>query len=93
VLSGQPYLERTDTLGIRDVKLEEGKEAYRPLLELFLQSIASKALGWNLRQELSKILQGTQTPYDVTVPVLTVQSVKAESNALTVLLDFVLEAR
>ncbi len=91
-VSAEPYFER-DVVGLRAPRLEEGKDVYRPIIELFLTNVAPSAINFNLRDEIAKMLRDQRSGYTVTVPMLDVQSVAARDNALAVRFDFRLEAR
>ncbi len=91
-VSGRPFF-KGDNLSIDDIRLEEGKEAYRPMLEQFLSSYVLNAINFNVRQELLKILTNAKTAYQVSIPRLDLQKAIAENNMLRVNFDFSLEAR
>jgi len=74
-------------VGLEDFRLEQGKEAYRPLLEVLLTQAIPRALTVDLRQEIAKLLQSASTPYQITVQSIAVQSVGAADDMLRVELE------
>lgn len=92
VVSARPYFKGT-VLGLEDFRLEEGKEAYRPLLEILVVQAIPFGLHLDLREEVAKMLRDPRAPYQVSVPSVTVQSVSAEDDVLSVGIDFQVEAK
>jgi hypothetical protein len=90
-VSGVPVVDG-DTLRISDVRLDEGKAVYRPLLEKLIKESVASAVQINLRTELQKLLGGAG-PYKATVPKLTIAGVSTTDSAITISFDFRLEAR
>lgn len=82
-----------ETVGLRDPRLEEGNDVYRPLIELFLTAFAPRALNVNLRDEVTKLLRDPRVQFQVTVPKIDVQSAAIRDGALNIRFDFRLEAR
>lgn len=91
-ISAEPFAQG-ETVGLRNARLEEGKEVYRPLIQLFLTNVAPSAIRINLRDEVGKMLSDPRNPYTVSVPMIEVQSVAVRENRLDVKFDFRLEAR
>jgi len=91
-LSGQPYVQG-DTIGIRDVRMEEGKREYRELLEPLLRRQLPALLGSNLRQEFARFLDASVADFRLDVTLFQLQDVSASDGALTVRFDFALHGR
>lgn len=91
-ISAEPFAQG-ETIGLRDARLEEGKEVYRPLIQLFLTNIAPSAIRLNLRDEVARMLTDPRNPYTVSVPMIAVQSLTVRENRLDVKFDFRLEAK
>jgi hypothetical protein len=91
-LSGQPYVQG-ETIGIRDVRMEEGKREYRELLEPMLRRQLPALLGSNLRQELARYLDATVADFRLDVTQFQLQDVSASGGALAIRFDFALHAR
>ena len=90
-VSGVPAVDG-DTLRITNVRLDEGKAIYRPLLERLIRESVAGAVQINLRTEIQKVLGGAG-PYKATVPKLTIAGVSTTDAAITINFDFRLEAR
>jgi len=91
-VSARPYF-RGAVVGLEDFRLEQGKEAYRPLLEVLLTQAIPRALTVDLQQEISKLLQQAPTPYQISVLSVVVQSVSAGDDMLKVGLDVEFDAK
>jgi hypothetical protein len=91
-VSARPYFKAA-VVGLEDVRLEQGKEAYRPLLEVLMTQAIPRALTVDLQQEITKLLQSASAPYQITVPALVVQSVNAGDDVLKVQLDAEFDVR
>jgi hypothetical protein len=91
-LSGQPYVQG-ETIGIRDVRMEEGKREYRELLEPLMRRQLPSLLGSNLRQELARFLDATVPDFHLDVTQFQLQDVSAADGALSVRFEFALHGR
>ena len=89
-LSGQPYIEG-ETISVRDVRLDEGKREYRGLLEPLLRQQLPSLLGSNLRAELGRYLEGSQSDFRMAVTQFQLQDVVANDGWLSVRFDFALQ--
>lgn len=90
-VSGQPVAQG-DALALADLRLDEVKEVYRPLVESLMSGAVSQALRINLRTELQKMLDGANG-YRASLPTLEIRSVTTSDEAVTMRFDFRLEAR
>lgn len=90
-VSGQPYING-ESIGLKDFRVDEGKTAYRALLEPFLNRQIPSLLGVNLREELAKVFQNNQYDLKITLPQFQLIDVKARDGLLTVSFDFALQA-
>ena len=86
-VSGQPYVA-ADSVGLRDFRLEEGREMYRGLLDPLLRQQIPSLLGVNLRDELTRMFQSHTPEYKVTLSQLQLQDAVAREGYLTVRFDF-----
>ena len=91
-VSGVPAVEG-DVLKLTEVRLDEGKELYRLLIEQLVKEAVAPAVQVNLRSELQKVLGGAGSSYKATLPMLTVSSIVTSDEAITIQFDFRLEAR
>ena len=80
-------------LKLTEVRLDEGKELYRPLIEQLVKEAVAPAVQVNLRSELQKVLGGAGSSYKATLPMLMVSSIVTSDEAITIQFDFRLEAR
>jgi hypothetical protein len=90
-VSGQPVAQG-DALALADLRLDEVKEVYRPLVESLMSGAVSQALRINLRTELQKMLDGANG-YRASLPALEIRSVTTSDEAVMMRFDFRLEAR
>ena len=92
-VSGQPTFSG-EKIVLTDIKLDEvSKEAYRVLLQQFIESAIPRAVEINLREGLQRILADRQSTYDVVVNQLSVTDLTAENNLLHATFSFLLTAR
>jgi hypothetical protein len=89
-LSGQPYIDG-ETISVRDVRLEEGKREYRGLLEPLLRQQLPSLLGSNLRMELGRYLEGSQSDFRMAVTQFQLQDVVATDGWFSVRFDFAIQ--
>lgn len=89
-VSGQPVIEG-DAIGVRDVRMEEGKQEYRALLEPLLRRQLPALLGSNLRNELARYLDSSIQDFRMTVRDFKLQEVSAQDGGLTIRFDFALQ--
>jgi hypothetical protein len=83
-----------DKLVMTDIKVDEvSNEAYRVLLQQFLESAIPRAVEINLREGLQRMLATRQSTYEVVVSQLSVADLTAENNQLHATLTFSLTAR
>lgn len=90
-VSGKPVM-KGDVLTVENLSLDEGKPAYRSLLENLLRNTIAGAMKVNLRTELQNLLRNAG-PYATSVPQLTVHSVETEPSGVHIRFDFKLEAK
>ena len=90
-VSGQPVIEG-DTISVRDVRMEEGKQEYRALLEPLLRRQLPALIGSNLRGEFTRHLESSVQDFRMAVREFRLQEVTASDGVLTVRFDFVLNA-
>ena len=92
-VSGKPTFAG-EKIGLTDIRVDEvSNEAYRVLLQQFLESAVPRAVSIDLRQGLQRILADRQAKVEVTVSQLSVTELTAENNVLRALLTFALSAR
>ena len=89
-MSGEPYANG-EKISVRDVRVEEGKKEYRSLLEPLLRRQLPELLGSNLRQELTRYLDGNIAEFRMAVTEFQLQNVTASDGVLTVRFDFALQ--
>lgn len=90
-VSGQPYVS-AESVGLRDFRLDEGREMYRGLLEPLLRQQIPALIGLNLRDELTKLFQSHAPELKVTLTQFQLQEALARDGFLTVRFDFSLIA-
>jgi hypothetical protein len=90
-VSGQPVIEG-DTISMRDVRMEEGKQEYRALLEPLLRRQLPALIGSNLRGEFTRHLESSIQDFRMAVREFRLQDVTASDGVLTVRFDFALNA-
>jgi hypothetical protein len=92
-ISGRPAFAG-EKLVLTDIRVDEvSNEAYRVLLQQFLESAIPRAVEINVREGLQRILADRQSTYDVVVAQLAVTDLTAENNQLRANLTFALTAR
>ena len=92
-VSGKPTFAG-EKIGLTDIRVDEvSNEAYRVLLQQFLESAVPRAVSIDLRQGLQRILADRQAKVEVTVSQLSVTELTAENNVLRAMLTFALSAR
>ncbi len=92
-VSGKPAYAG-EKISLTDIRVDEvSNEAYRVLLQQFLQSAIPRAVEIDVREGLQRILADRQTKVDVTVGRLSVTELTAENNILHATLTFALTAR
>ena len=92
-VSGRPVFSG-ERIVLTDIKLDEvSKEAYRLLLQQFLESAIPRAVEINVREGLQRMLATRQSTYEVVVNKLSVVDLTAENNQLHATLVFSLAAR
>ncbi len=92
-ISGRPTFSG-EKLVLTDIKVDEvSNEAYRVLLQQFLESAIPRAVEINVREGLQRMLATRQTTYEVVVNQLSVADLTAENNQLHATLTFSLTAR
>jgi hypothetical protein len=91
MVSGQPAIEG-DTISVRDVRMEEGKQEYRTLIEPLLRRQLPALIGSNLRGELSRYLESSVHDFRMAVREFRLQDVTANDGVLTIRFDFALSA-
>jgi hypothetical protein len=89
-VSGEPYANG-ENISVRNVRVEEGKKEYRALLEPLLRRQLPQLLGSNLRQELTRYLDGNIAEFRMAVTEFQLQNVTASDGVLTVRFDFALQ--
>jgi hypothetical protein len=89
-VSGEPYANG-ENISVRNVRVEEGKKEYRSLLEPILRKQLPELLGSNLRQELTRYLDGNIAEFRMAVTEFQLQNVTASDGVLTVRFDFALQ--
>lgn len=92
-ISGRPTFSG-EKLVLTDIKVDEvSNEAYRVLLQQFLESAIPRAVEINVREGLQRMLATRQSTYEVVVNQLSVADLTAEDNQLHATLTFALTAR
>lgn len=92
-VSGKPTFAG-EKIGLTDIRVDEvSNEAYRVLLQQFLESAVPRAVSIDVRQGLQRILADRQAKVEVTVSQLSVTELTAENNVLRAMLTFALSAR
>ncbi len=92
-ISGRPSFSG-EKLVLTEIKVDEvSNEAYRVLLQQFLESAIPRAVEINLREGLQRMLATRQPAYEVVVNQLSVADLTAENNQLHATLTFSLTAR
>jgi len=92
-VSGKPTFSG-EKIGLTDVRIDEiSNEAYRVLLQQFLENAVPRAVQINVREGLQRMLAERQTKYEVVISRLSVTDLTAENNVLRAVLTFALTAR
>jgi hypothetical protein len=92
-ISGRPTFSG-EKLVLTDIKVDEvSNDAYRVLLQQFLESAIPRAVEINVREGLQRMLATRQSTYEVVVSQLSVADLTAENNQLHATLTFSLTAR
>ena len=92
-ISGRPTFAG-EKIVLTDIKVDEvSNEAYRVLLQQFLDSAIPRAVEINVREGLQRMLATRQSTYEVVVDQLSVADLTAENNQLHATLTFSLTAR
>jgi hypothetical protein len=92
-VSGKP-IYAGEKIGLSDIRVDQvSNEAYRMLLQQFLESAVPRAVQIDVREGLQRILAERQDTYDVAVSRLSVTDLTAEDNVLHATLLFALTAR
>ena len=92
-VSGKPTFSG-EKIGLTDIRVDEvSNEAYRVLLQQFLESAVPRAVQINVREGLQRMLADRQAKYEVVVSQLSVTDLTAENNVLRAVLTFALSAR
>lgn len=92
-VSGKPTFAG-EKIGLTDIRVDEvSNEAYRVLLQQFLESAVPRAVSIDVRQGVQRILADRQAKVEVTVSQLSVTELTAENNVLRAMLTFALSAR
>ena len=92
-VSGRPAFSG-EKIMLTDIKVDEvSKEAYRLLLQQFLESAIPRAVQINVREGLQRMLATRQSSYDVVINKLSVVDLTADNNQLHASLTFSLLAR
>ena len=92
-ISGRPTFSG-EKLVLTDIKVDEvSNEAYRLLLQQFIESAIPRAVEINVREGLQRMLATRQSTYEVVVDQLSVTELTAENNQLHATLMFSLMAR
>ena len=85
-VSGKPTYAG-EKIGLTDIRVDEvSNEAYRMLLQQFLESAVPRAVNINVREGLQRVLADLQAKVEVTVSQLSVTELVAENNILHALL-------
>ena len=92
-ISGRPTFSG-EKLVLTDIKVDEvSNEAYRLLLQQFIESAIPRAVEINVREGLQRMLATRRSTYEVVVDQLSVTELTAENNQLHATLVFSLMAR
>ena len=92
-ISGLPNFSG-EKIVLTDIKVDEvSNEAYRVLLQQFLESAIPRAVEINVREGLQRMLATRQSTYEVVVNRLLVADLTAENDQLRATLTFSLTAR
>jgi hypothetical protein len=92
-VSGKPTYAG-EKIGLTDIRVDEvSNEAYRMLLQQFLESAVPRAVNIDVREGLQRVLADRQAKVEVTVSQLSVTELIAENNIIHTLLTFSLSAR
>jgi len=92
-VSGKPTYAG-DKIGLTDIRVDEvSNEAYRVLLQQFLESAIPRAVSIDVREGLQRVLSDRQAKIEVKVSQLSVTELTAENNVLHATLTFSLTAR
>ena len=92
-ISGRPAFSG-EKLVLTDIKVDEvSNEAYRVLLQQFLESAIPRAVEINVREGLQRMLASRRPTYEVVVNQLSMADLTAENNQLHATLTFSLTAR
>jgi len=92
-VSGKPTYAG-EKIGLTDIRLDEvSNEAYRMLLQQFLESAVPRAVSVDVRKGLQRVLADRQAKIEVTVNQLSVTELTADNNVLHATLTFSLLAR
>jgi hypothetical protein len=92
-VSGKPTYAG-EKIGLTDIRLDEvSNEAYRMLLQQFLESAVPRAVSVDVRKGLQRVLADRQAKIEVTVNQLSVTELTADDNVLHATLTFSLLAR
>lgn len=92
-ISGRPTFSG-EKIVLTDIKVDEvSNDAYRVLLQQFLESAIPRAVAINVREGLQRILADRQSTYEVAVDQLSVTDLTAEDNVLHATLSFSLTAK
>ena len=92
-VSGRPVFSGENIM-LTDIKVDDvSKEAYRLLLQQFLESAVPRAVQINVREGLQRVLATRQSSYDVVINKLSVVDLTADNNQLHASLTFSLLAR
>ena len=92
-VSGKPAYAG-QKIGLTDIRVDEvSNEAYRMLLQQFMQSAIPRAVQIDVREGLQRILAHRQSRVEVSIENLTVTDLTAENNLLHATLSFGLTAR
>ncbi|MDQ3259554.1 MAG: hypothetical protein M3Q00_02005 [Pseudomonadota bacterium] len=92
-VSGRPVY-RNDKLVMDDVRLDDATDlVWRPLIEVFIKSAASRVFQINLKEALQRMFKDASTPYEVSIEKIQVTKLLAEDNRIKATFDFVLRAR
>jgi len=92
-VSGRPVFSG-EKIALTDIKVDDvSKEAYRLLLQQFVESAIPRAVEINVREGLQRMLATRQSTYEVAVNQLSVLDLTAENNQLHATLTFSLMAR
>jgi hypothetical protein len=92
-VSGKPTYAG-EKIGLSDIRVDDvSNEAYRVLLQQFLESAVPRAVSIDVREGLQRVLADRQAKIEVKVSQLSVTELTAENNVLHATLTFSLTAR